>query len=204
MITIEQLNAIPGRPDYMTWADESRRGTILRDDLGVAYSSILDGAVEIWIAPHDDARMLYSFATYIRRVEIEIERESKGLLYAYGDDGYAQTSENDVIEEYISGIGKLDLEDGCCEIELTLCKPMPISAMLPSVDQIAEMMNESIASAMHDADDDDVVEVLDGAKEALNVWAGTYLRYRRGFPCENEGEKIVKVRVTESGWEEVE
>jgi hypothetical protein len=52
MITIGQLNAIPGRPD---------------------------GAVAIWIVPHDNARMLYAFAAYIRSVEIEIERMKEAV-----------------------------------------------------------------------------------------------------------------------------
>jgi len=168
MITIEQLNAIPGRPDGMEWVNESHRGTILTDESRVAYASIVDGAVAIWTVPHDDTRTLYSFATYIRRVEIEIERmghEEKFL------DGSTVCTRRDAIQYALDKLDESNEESDIVEVEIT-----PSSRAYPDECFDLEDIGEHIVRQSNHDEDGNYPEVSwkDGASEALSVFIATY------------------------------
>lgn len=200
-VNIEQLNAIPGRPDGMEWI-EAPGGQRLQGD-NLSFSGITDGVLDIYIVPHDNARTLYDFANYIRRVEIELERMNAPEYFVAEDGEKTFDDEAEAIDEYITnGYFSTGDEIG---VKVDVWKATPVSALV-SLQSILERACECLYGS-GDFDENDEVVADDAAEEALNVWADTHLRYSRGFPCNwHAGSKTVKVRVLDEDgkWEVVE
>jgi hypothetical protein len=143
---------------------------------------------------------LLSFANYVRRVEIEIERMKHEDRFL---DGSTVCDRHEAIERALDGVDEDD-ED---EFEVNI---VPTSRVYPGECVDLEELGERIAECCHTDDDCNLPEVRwkDGASEALSVFLDTYADLDPWYNGEDEESVTVRLVRDESGhavdWEEVE
>lgn len=206
MITIEQLNAIPGRPSFLAeWIAFNNMPCCYHKDgplLGERAISYYD---RLYCFPlnHSTARDLLSFAVYVRRVEIEIERmEHDDMFFA----GNRVCDRHEAIELALDGVDK---DNNADVVEVAIVQT---SRVYPGDCIGLDTLGDHIVDQCEQDEGGSTPQIRwkDGASEALSVFLDTYADLDPWWNWGNgEDEESITVRfIRHCGvvvdWEEVE
>lgn len=177
MITIEQLNAIPGRPDWATWIVLDPLSIFLRDEYShpIAGIQLPSCSFSLFCCKlFNDGKELLAFANYVRRVELDVASYSQDPHYLGRDEAVVREHLEDAIQDAYESLA----EPSCGElheIEIDEVVPDKVSWCI-DFEKLISPMHEWYYRECDDWASDESIEPLPGAEEALAVWADTYLR----------------------------
>lgn len=207
MITIDQLNAIPGRPSFLIpWES---KGNLLYcchnnyssfDNFGGTAIIVDSGKVICQPKKNCNCTEMLAFALYARRVEIEVGR--MGHEEKFISQGRA-VDRNDAIQDAFDAIE--DFDDGCTHtIEI-----VPSERVYPEnaidLSDIGDLIAESCY--ISDSGEERNVYWKDGAKDAISVAVSTYatIDWYNGKAAIDVELKLIRNEAGEVvDWEEIE
>lgn len=186
MITIEQLNAIPGRPPTIEWLTNNNGATfVFRHHGGDSFARIKGDALELFnvTAPVSPTELL-TFALYIRRVEIEIERLKHEDMFLKGS---SVCDRHDAIDY---AVGRVDDDEDVIEVNI-----VPTSRVYPGECVDLDTLGEHIIDQCEEYENGQRpgIRWKDGANEALSVFLDTYADLAPWYV--GEAEESVTVRL---------
>jgi hypothetical protein len=146
---------------------------------------------------------LLAFANYARAVELLIESLNEEPLYRLGgSDDDAVPGIDNTLDVWAAS--SMDESGEIVDIEIEELVQPPISRALPHLARLLEDMQEELDRGLDSDNEAGEIIAKPGAAEALGVWADTYLTRPAYGTCDVVRTFTKTVRVTESGWEEID